>query len=208
VLSGDIADENNSSNSIRKHFRGRQTTKDNPTERTSDREATMTSRCFYTCVAAIAAGVVISIAGHDRAAADDCPAGQPLSFPLAAKGSSTNVDYKKAFLDANTALDGDYLKQKLAVEKANPCPEKCSFPDFYTDPATPLRNETTKASGRVKATEWREGYTVEATIGTNLSRMCYKTAAEQKTGRDGREAALKKKEDDAAAAAKKAGGGG
>jgi hypothetical protein len=106
-------------------------------------------------------------------------------------------------LDANTALDGDYLKQKLAVEKANPCPEKCSFPDFYTDPATPLRNETTKASGRVKATEWREGYTVEATIGTNLSRMCYKTAAEQKTGRDGREAALKKKENDAAAAAKK-----
>jgi hypothetical protein len=118
---------------------------------------------------------------------DDCPAGQPLSFPLAAKGSSTNVDYKKAFLDANTALDGDYLKQKLAVEKANPCPEKCSFPDFYTDPATPLRNETTKASGRVKATEWREGYTVEATISTSLSRMYYKTAAEQKTGRDGRE---------------------
>jgi hypothetical protein len=105
------------------------------------------------------------------------PAGQPLSFPLAAKGSSTSFDIKKAFLDANTALDTDYLKQKLAVEKANPCPEKCSFPDFYTDPAIPLRNETVKASGRVKATEWREGYTVEAAINTGLSRMCYKTAA-------------------------------
>jgi len=103
-----------------------------------------------------------------------------MPFPLAGKGSSTNVDYKKAYLDANTALDGDFLKQKLAVEKANACPEKCSFPDFYTDPANPPRNETVKPSGRVKATEWRDGHTVDATINTGLFRTRYKTAAEQK----------------------------
>ncbi|HYP12269.1 MAG TPA: hypothetical protein VEQ86_12425 [Xanthobacteraceae bacterium] len=120
------------------------------------------------------------MACHDRAAADDCPPQQPMSFPLAGKGSSTNVDYKKAYLDANTALDGDFLKQKLAVEKANACPEKCSFPDFYTDPANPPRNETVKPSGRVKATEWRDGHTVDATINTGLFRTRYKTAAEQK----------------------------
>ena len=118
------------------------------------------------------------------------------------------IDYKKAFLDANTALDGDFLKQKLAVEKANACPEKCSFPDFYTDPANPPRNETSKASGRVKATDWREGYTVDATTNTGLSRTCYKKEADQKTGRDGRIAAQQKKEEEAAAAAKKAAGGG
>lgn len=126
------------------------------------REATMPSRYFYKCVTAIGAAIIISIACHDRASADDCRAPQPQSFPLSAKGSGTSVDYKKAFADANTTLDGDYLKQKLAVEKANPCPEKCSFPDFYTDPATPFRNITPKASGRVKATEYRDGYTIDA----------------------------------------------
>ena len=168
----------------------------------------MTSRYFSRCGAAIAAGILISMACHDRAAADDCPPQQPMPFPLAGKGSSINVDYKKAYLDANTALDGDFLKQKLAVEKANACPEKCSFPDFYTDPANPPRNETVKPSGRVKATEWRDGYTVDATINTGLFRTCYKTAAEQKTGSNAREAAQRKKEEEAAAAAKKAAGGG
>src|SRR6516164_371591 len=105
----DITDENNSSNSMRKHFHGEWTTQDNPIERTQYREATMTSRYFSTCGAAIAAGMLMSMACHDRAAADDCPAQQPMSFPLAGKGSSTNVDYKKAYLDANTALDRDFL---------------------------------------------------------------------------------------------------
>src|SRR6201981_2834838 len=131
---------------IRKQFRGRWTTKDNPTERTRDREATMTSRYFYTCGAAIAAGVMMSIAPHDRAAADDCTAPQPVSFVLAAKGSSTNVDYKKAFLDANTALDADFLTQKLALQKASACPEKCSWGDFYPDPLNSPRNYTVKPS--------------------------------------------------------------
>jgi hypothetical protein len=67
----------------------------------------------------------------------DCPAPQPMSFPLAAKGSNTNVDIKKAFAEANTALDGDFLKQKLAVEKANACPEKCFFLIFI--PTLPTR---------------------------------------------------------------------
>lgn len=168
----------------------------------------MTSRYFHTCGAAIAAGIIRSIAYHDRAAADDCPAPQPMSFPLAAKGSNTNVDIKKAFAEANTALDGDFLKQKLAVEKANACPKKCSFPDFYTDPTNPLRNYTVKPSGRVKATEYHDGYTVDAMINTNLSRTCYKKEAERNTGREGRIAAQQKKEEEAAAAAKKAAGGG
>jgi hypothetical protein len=164
----------------------------------------MTSRYFCKCGTAIAAGIMISIACHDRATADDCPAPQPQSFPLNAKGEGTSVNYAKAFTDANTVLDGDYLKQKLAVEKANPCPDKCSFPDFYTDPATPLRNFTPKASGGIKATDYLDGYTIDATINTSLSRFCYKTQAAQKTGMQGREAEQKKKEDEAAAAAKKA----
>jgi hypothetical protein len=168
----------------------------------------MTSRYVYTCGAAIAAGMMISITYYDRAAADDCPAPQPTSYALAAKGTNTNVDYKKAFADANTALDGDFLKQKLALQNANKCLEKCSFPDFYTDPANPLRNYTVKPSGRVKATEYHDGYTVDATINTSLSRTCYKKEAEQKAGMEARLVAQKKKEDDAAAAAKKAGGGG
>lgn len=168
----------------------------------------MTSRYFYTCKAAIAAGIMISIACHDRAAADDCPAQQPTSYPLAAKGSNTNVDYKKAFAEANTALDDDFRKQKLALEKTNACPEKCSFPDFYTDPTNPPRNYTVKPSGRVKATEYHDGYTVDAMINTNLSRTCYKKEAERNTGRDGRITAQQKKEEEAAAAARKAAGGG
>ena len=158
---------------MRKHFHGEWTTQDNPIERTRDREATMTSRYFSTCGAAIAAGMLISMACHDRAAADDCPAQQPMSFPLAAKGSNTNVDLK-------------YPKQRIALKNTNVCPEKCSFGDFYTDSANPPRNVTVKASGRVKATEFRDGYTVDATINTGLFRTCYKTQAEQKTGTEGR----------------------
>ena len=181
---------------------------DNPIERTQYREATMTSRYFSTCGAAIAAGILMSMACHDRAAADDCPAQQPMSFPLAAKGSNTNVDLKKAFAEANTALNTDYLKQRIALKSTNACPEKCSIGDFYTDSANPPRNVTVKASGRVKATEFRDGYTVDATINTGLFRTCYKTQAEQKTGTEGREAAQMKTEDGAEAAAKKAAGGG
>jgi len=164
----------------------------------------MTSRYFCKCSTAIAAAIMMAIACHNRAAADDCPPQQPTSHALAAKGDGTSVSYAKAFTDANTALDTDYLKQKLAVEKANPCPEKCSFADFYTDPAKPLRNVTTTASGRVKATDYREGYTVNAAINTSLFRFCYKKEAERKTGMEAREAAQQKKEEEAAAAAKKA----
>jgi hypothetical protein len=153
----------------------------------------MTSRYFYTCGAAIAAGVMMSIAPHDRAAADDCPAPQPVSFALAAKGSSTNVDYKKAFLDANTALDADFLTQKLALQKASACPEKCSWGDFYPDPLNSPRNYTVKPSGRVKATEYHDAYTVDATISTKLSRTCYKTQAKQKADVEARAAEQKRK---------------
>jgi hypothetical protein len=65
-----------------------------------------------------------------------------------------------------------------------------------------------KPSGRVKATEYHDGYTIDAMINTSLSRTCYKKEAERNTGREGRIAEQKKKEEEAAAAAKKAAGGG
>jgi hypothetical protein len=140
----------------------------------------------------------------DQAIADDCPTPQPTVLKLSATGTGTNASFAKAFSEANTALSSDLLAQKNTLQKANACPAKCSWGDFYTDPTEPLRDYTFAASGRVKETAFHEGYKITGTIKTDYDRTCYVSEDDRKKGAAARAEDQKKKEDDLAAAAKAA----